>query len=171
MSKRSSETISGVDLLALGSDGRWTDVTGNWPQGGTVESPSYANGQLLGVSNIWCGLCSHPGLAPRPFLASAATLARTEPSEIRAPPTTFGSFWLWDGRAVLTGEVGGYSKAARRGQLLRLAAWDPAARRWYVFRNTPPHKPALGANPIFAGGQLLVLTSSGTLLTLHAIFA
>jgi hypothetical protein len=171
VSKRSSEITSGVDVLAFARDGQWTDVTGNWPQGQTVGSPSYANGQVLGVSDIWCGPCYHPEFAPWPFLANAATLTRTEPNESRAPPRTFGSFWLWNGRAVLTGEVRAFGKGAALGRLYRLAAWDPASRRWYVFRTTPPHKPALAADPIFAGGQLLVLASSGTLLTLHAMFA
>jgi hypothetical protein len=169
-SQGGSEIIVGVDVLALAPDGRWTKVTGNWPQEQTAESPTYANGQILGVFKIWCGPCFPVTIAPRPFLANAATLARTELSERLARPGTFGSFWLWNGRAVLTGEVGGYGKAARRGHLYRLAAWDPASRRWYVLQN-PPHKPALAAKPIFAGGQLYVLTSNGTLLTLHAMFA
>jgi len=171
-SKRSSEISSGVDVLALATDGRWADVTGDWPQAQTVESPSYAYGQILGVSNIWCHLCSRvEAIAPRPFLADAATLVRTEPSEFPRRPGTIGSFWLWNGRAVLTGNVGATGKAAGPlGQLRWLAAYDPPARRWYRL-SRPPGKPTLGANPIFAGGQLLVLTSDGALLSLHPMFA
>ena len=170
---KGTEFISGVDVLALASDGHWTNVTGNWPQEQIVVSPTYANGQVLGAFNS-CGggkACSPVAIAPRPFLANATTLARTQPSERLARQGTFGSFWLWNGRAVLTGEVGVPGKPATRGRLYRLAAWDPTSRRWYVFRTTPPHKPALGADPIFAGEQLFVLTSTGTLLTLHAMYA
>jgi hypothetical protein len=168
ISKGGSEIISGVDVLALAPDGRWSNITGNWPQEQTVESPSYANGQILGVSNILCP-CSPIAVAPRPFLADAATLARTEPGESRALAGGFGSFWLWNGRALLTGRVASYGKAAPRGRL-RLAAWDPSSRRWYVVPTPPGKPPTLGANPIFAGGQLLMLTSDGALLSLHPMY-
>ncbi|MDR2984579.1 MAG: hypothetical protein LBV34_07030 [Nocardiopsaceae bacterium] len=169
-SKRSSGLIYGVDVLALASDGRWTNITGNWPQGQTVESPSYANGQILGVSEIWCGLCSPPAITPHPFLADAATLTRTEPSEFPRRPGAIGSFWLWNGRAFLTGNFAVTGKVAGSlGPLRWLAAYDPPDRRWYRL-SRPPGKPSLGANPIFAGDQLLALTSSGALLSLHPMY-
>jgi hypothetical protein len=171
ISKRSSEIISGVDVLARASDGRWANVTGNWPQGQTVESPSYANGQILGVSEIWCHLCSPPAITPHPFLADAATLTMTEPREFPRRPGAIGSFWLWNGRAFLTGNLGTSGKAAGSlGRRRWLAAYDPSASRWYRLTR-PPGKPILGANPIFAGGQLLVLTADGALLSLHPMFA
>jgi hypothetical protein len=71
------------------------------------------------------------------------------------------SFWLWNGRAVLTGNVGSY------GRLGRVAAWDPRSRRWFTLA-AAPGRPALSANPLWAGYRLLLLSATGNLLTFHS---
>jgi hypothetical protein len=47
---------SGVDVLALGRNGRWTDITGGWPQGQTVQSAVFTGGSILiPPGQAWCG--------------------------------------------------------------------------------------------------------------------
>jgi len=75
------------------------------------------------------------------------------------------AFWLWNGRAVLTGNVDGYSRAAPRGRLGSMAAWDPRSRRWFMLA-AALRRPALSANPLWAGYRLLLLTATGELLAI-----
>jgi hypothetical protein len=151
----------GVDVLALGPDGRWTTVTGDWPQGGSVDSPVYGGGLVFGTTSIWCGMCSPPYVAPQPFLAAPATLARTVPTQA---PLRLPTLWLWTGRAVIGGVIAGYGHSAPHGRLGPWAAWDPRSRHWYMLTGAAGH-PALGATPLWAGHQLFALTTAGTLLT------
>ena len=177
---------SGVDLLALGRRGRWHTVTGSWPQHTTVDSPVYAGGEIfLAPAQIWCGLCSHPGFEYQARLVNPATLARTT---IPAGPLAehFGiepGIWLWNGRTALAANTMSYGTGSARYMVLtRLAAYDPATARWLPVPAPPHHPPnaprwlvvtgtphgqPIAAPPIWAGKQLLLLTSTGLLLSLH----
>ncbi len=160
-SNSGSEIIAGVDILSLARTGGWTTVTSNWPQAQYFDSPVYAGGRIFAVANIWCGGCSSPAFPPLPILANARTLART-PVDLGAVRP---SLWLWNGRALVVAELGGYGKAAPRGRLGQLAAWDPVSRRRSVLP-AAPGRPALGADPVFVADRLLVLTPDGGLLAL-----
>jgi hypothetical protein len=162
---------SGIDVLALGATGRWSNVTGNWPQGRSVDGPVYASGKvLIPPAQIWCGTCPHPFGDSPARLADAATLSLTTiPADpLVTQPLIEPPIWLWTGRTALaaTLDTSASSKTAPDGRLTRLAAYDPLTRRWHVLPS-PPGRPPLGAGPILAGDRLLVLTLDGSLLSLH----
>jgi hypothetical protein len=160
----------GVDVLALGQDGTWRDVTGNWPQHLTVDSPAYAGEQtLIPPSPIWYGRRGAPDtILSRPRLANSSTLALTtipvgplgSLSPLYRPP----SFWLWNGRAVVTANVGpaGGQGIGRE----RLAAWDPASGQWHRLPSLPGSV-QISDSPLWAGPQLLELTDAGALWSFH----
>lgn len=167
LSKRSWETYSGVDVLALDSTGHWTNVTGRWPQHWVVGSPVYAGGQILiPPGQIWCGLCSHPaGDNSRPLVASSSTLALTTiPAGPVDSPYQPVQFWLWNGIAVVAANVvNADSQGTGREQL---AAWDPATGQWRRLPS-PPGLVQLSDSPVWAGNQLLELTDTGALWSFH----
>ncbi len=46
----------GVDVLALGQDGTWRDVTGGWPQNEDVKSPVFTGAAIVvSPGQAWCG--------------------------------------------------------------------------------------------------------------------
>lgn len=157
----------GADVLALGHDGIWRDVTGNWPQHWTVDNPAYAGDQILiPPSPIWYGRRPTPAnILSRPHLANSATLALTTIpvgplGSLSMPP----SFWLWNGSAVVAANVGpaGSQGTGREG----LAAWDPANGQWRRLPS-PPASVQLSDSPVWADSQLLELTDSGALWSFH----
>lgn len=157
---------SGVDIFVSGDGITWRDVTGTWPQHQTVATPLYTGHELLfGPSQIWCGAaCSPPAASFPGFFADPATLRR---SPIPAGPLgQVQPAFVWTGRtliAVSQGEVSGPHIHIGPDDM---AAWDPASHRWFRLP-TPPGAPALAALPVWAGHQLLALTDTGALLTLH----
>jgi hypothetical protein len=66
---------SGVDVFRLAGQ-RWIRAQVNWPQHQTVDQPTFAGARiLLGASQIWCGVCSHPApLDTNGWTANATTL-------------------------------------------------------------------------------------------------
>ena len=160
---------SGIDVFSLGATGRWSTITGNWPQSRSVDSPVYASGRILiRPAQIWCGACPHPfGYSPAK-LADAQTLALTAipNGPLVTQPPIQPPIWLWTGRAAIAANSGNATDAAPDGRLTKLAAYDPRTRHWYALPS-PPGRPALGAAPIFAGDRLYVLTQTGALLSLH----
>jgi hypothetical protein len=162
---------SGVDVLSLGRDGRWSTITRDWPQHKTVDNPVYAADRILvPPGQIWCGLCSHPpGYFPAQ-LADARTLTRAAiPSgplvihRLEQPP-----IWLWNGRSVLAADTQSHVTGdLPHVWITRMAAFDPATNRWSALP-APPGKPSMAANPIWAGRQLLLLTAGGGLLSFHS---
>jgi hypothetical protein len=51
---------SGIDVFRLVGN-RWIRQRVAWPQHQTVDQPLFTGSQiLLGASQIWCGVCSHP---------------------------------------------------------------------------------------------------------------
>ncbi len=168
-SKNNSVVTSGADVLALAHD-RWSTVTGNWPQHLTVDSPSYAGGQILiQPSTIWCGPCRPPGLATPPHLADARTLALSAIPRgplRRAVSGETASAWLWNGASVLAADFNGGTRAAPYGRLRRLTAFDPKSRSWRMLP-VPPGLPLAAADPLWADRELLLLTAAGKLLSFH----
>ena len=119
---------SGVDVLALGPAGRWTTITGHWPQHTEVQGPLSAGGAILiPPGQVWCGtLCRSPGGESRAQLADAATLALTslpagplDPHLGIEPPV-----WLWTGRTALALTSGSPSRPTRQASCSsRSAGW------------------------------------------------
>ncbi len=159
---------SGIDVLSLGRSG-WTTVTGHWPQHQTVDSPDFAGGAiLLSPSQIWCGLCSHPGFENTARLADAGSLRL---QSVPAGPLVAHQgleppIWLWNGASALAANSAGSGAAAPAGRLGRMAAWDPPSQRWFSLPSAPG-RPPMAASPVWAGRELLLLTASGGLLSFH----
>jgi len=171
-SKNSYAVASGVDVMALRPHGGWTTITGGWPQHQVVDSPVYANGQILvPPGQIWCGLCSHPGFDYPAYLAAGSTLVRraVPPGPLVAHPGIEPGIWLWNGATALAANAVDKSDGppgVSLASISQLAAYDPASRSWHPLP-VPPGHPAIAANPIWAGRQLLLLTASGDLLSFH----
>jgi hypothetical protein len=170
---RNSETIkSGIDVLAL-RHGRWTTVTGAWPQDRVVEEPSFAGGQILiPPGQIWCGPCPGPFSESQAKLADSGTLALTTlpTGPLVTDPLIEPPIWLWNGRAVVAGQVAASMSSAPRGNVLtrlsRMAAYDPATDRWTVLPG--PHGTVfMAANPLWANREILLLAANGDLLAFH----
>jgi hypothetical protein len=154
---------SGVDVLSLDRAGRWSDVTGNWPQGRSVDGPVSAGDKILiPPAQIWCGACPHPFGESPAKLANPRTLTLTAipNSPFVTQPLVQPPIWLLTDSAVIAGTT------APNGRLTRLAAYDPETRHWSALQ-PPPHRPALAADPLPAGNRLFVLTQSGALLSLQ----
>jgi hypothetical protein len=163
---------SGLDVLALGSAGRWTTITGNWPQHKVVEGPVYGGGTILiPPGQIWCGICSHPGYDYPAYLAKAATLTRTTvpPGPLVTHPGIEPSIWLWNGATALAANATDNTygpPGVPLAWISQLDAFDPSSNHWHSLP-VPPGRPPIAANPIWAGDQLLLLTAKGGLLTFH----
>jgi len=167
-SKGGFSGYAGVDVLALGRDGSWHDVTGNWPQNQTVTSPAFTGSAILiSPGQIWCGsTCSHPYAYLKGYFADPATLARTTvplgPLGQTNPP------FVWTGRAIIAFNLDA-SISGPGGFRIRpddMALWDPAASRWRTLPPPPGHPP-ISTIPLWTGTNLLALTDQGTLLSFH----
>lgn len=158
---------AGVDVLALGSDGSWGNVTRGWPQEQDVPSPVYTGSAILvSPSQIWCGIACIPPSSSFPgLLADPATLRATA-----IPPGPLGrtvATLTWTGRGILAVGGGGISPPSRRQiPVDAMASYDPATGRWRSLP-APPGYPSLAAPPIWADTQLLEVTNSGQLLAFH----
>lgn len=166
--KDGGSIYSGVDVLALDATGRWTNVTGGWPQNHLVTSPVFTGSAILvSPAEIWCGGCSPPFAYTPGYLADPATLHRTEiplgPLGDANPP------FVWAGRAVIAVNLDAtITGPGKHGLHIRpgdLAAWD-AASGWHTLPAIPA-RPNISATPIWTGTALLALTDQGHLLSLH----
>jgi hypothetical protein len=161
---------SGVDVLSLGADGIWRDVTGRWPQRVTVTAPLFTGTAILvPPGQVWCGnLCSPPYTSFPGYFADPVTLARTG---IPAGPLgNLDPAFVWTGRAVIAvnedASVGTGSSHLTVGPG-DMALFDPGTRRWQRLPR-PPGYPRLSAVlPVWAGTELLAITARGQLLALH----
>jgi hypothetical protein len=170
ISKNGYAISSGLDVLALAADGRWKTVTGGWPQQRTVEDPVYSNGTILvPPGQIWCGTCSHPYFDYPAYLTNATTLAeRAVPAGPLVPHTGIEPpIWLWNGRAALAANVLTAGRdPAQRPWISQMAVFDAGPSRWTGLP-IPRGRPAMAANPLWAGRELLLLIASGRLLAFH----
>ena len=153
----------GVDVEALTRDGRWHDVTGRWPQDHTLDGFAYTRrGILVSPSEFWCGLCPGPYVAFPGFFANPVTLHRTA---IKAGPLGQAvPLFIWTGRAIiavnLNASVDGPGVRIRPDDM---ATYNPATKRWFRLA-AAPGRPAVSANPVWTGTELLTLTDRGHLL-------
>jgi hypothetical protein len=93
---------SGVDVLRLSRDGRWTTLAADWPQHETVSSPLLTTvGVIIPAGQIWCGDCSHPGpMNEHGYLANPHTLHGA--AMPHGPLDDADPQPLWTGRALIT---------------------------------------------------------------------
>jgi len=168
-SNHAASDHAGVDVLALGSDGTWRDVTSHWPQEQNVTSPVFTGTAILvSPGQIWCGqACISPPSSFPGYFADPVTLHRTT---IPAGPLGQADpAFAWTGRAIiaidLDASIGGHDG---QGPIRPddMALWDPATGHWQRLP-APPGYPKLAAPPIWAGKQLLELTGNGNLLSFH----
>jgi len=157
---------AGVDVLALGEDGTWRDVTGRWPQEQNVTSPIFTGRKILvSPGQIWCGqICIPPYTWNRGSFADPATLHRSDVP--LGPLGQANPAFIWTGREIIAVDLTG-SSGGPQGPVLRpddTAMWDPAGARWSRLP-APPGFPALAATPVWTGSELLELASNGMLLS------
>jgi hypothetical protein len=171
-SPTSGTVYSGLDVLSLGRHGGWTTVTGGWPQHKVVEGPVYGGGQILiPPGQIWCGTCSHPAADFPAQLVDPATLARTTVPDgpLVAHPLFQPPIWLWNGRAALAANTLSPAKYVPNGPadwLSKMATYDPKTEAWTTLP-VPAGQQIIAANPLWADRDLLLLMSSGALLSFH----
>jgi hypothetical protein len=154
---------SGIDVLRLGPDHRWTTLSADWPQHETVSTPLFTQvGVIVPAGQIWCGDCSHPApMNEHGYLADSRTLhGRALP---HGPLDDTDPQPVWTGRALITlagAEVAGPGVSITSGDL---AVWDPGTGRWARATRSPDaldyrSTPLWGAHRLFAidvHGQLL----------------
>lgn len=161
---------AGVDVLALGPDGTWRNVTGDWPQNREVTSPVPTGaGILVSPGQIWCGTaCSPPYTSFPGYFANPVSLTRKI-----IPPGPLGQAnpaLIWTGRAIIAMDLDASIGAGAGQAPIRpgdMALWKLSTGRW-LHLPAPPGRPGLAAAPVWAGTELLALTSSGHLLALAA---
>jgi hypothetical protein len=159
---------AGVDVLALGRDGAWNNVTHGWPQNHDVPSPVYTGSAILvSPGQVWCGTACIPPYTSFPGLfADPATLqtAVISPGPLGRTAPAF----IWTGRGIIAVDL--YDDTSGPGTLRvrpdDMASYDPVTGRWRTLP-VPPGYPPLAATPLWAGTQLLELTNTGDLLAFH----
>ncbi|HEX3490406.1 MAG TPA: hypothetical protein VHU92_13730 [Streptosporangiaceae bacterium] len=169
---------SGVDVLALSADGTWRDVTGRWPQHGTVTDPQFTGTQILvSPGQIWCGSsCSPPLSVGEGFFANPVTLAVTRIPF--GPIGQVGPPFVWTGRAVIavnedgsigtgTASSGGTDSSHTTIAPGATALFNPATRQWQSLPKPPGYPHLSAVLPTWTGSELLLLTARGQLLALH----
>ena len=159
---------AGIDVLAMGADPTWHDVTGDWPQEQNISTPALAGQEILiSPGQTWCGTrCSPPPPGSPGYFADPATLTRTT-----IPPGPLGQTtpaFIWTGRTIIAINLDASitGPGSRRIRPDDLALYDPASTRWRELPS-PPRSPPLSTTPIWAGSELLALTDHGALLTFH----
>lgn len=155
---------SGVDVFRLVGQ-RWIRQRVGWPQHRTVDQPLFIGSRiLLGASQIWCGVCSHPA----PFDTNGWT---ADPATLRVNKLPHGPLddlqpqILWSGAAEIAlnagGEISGPHIRALPGDIAFL---DPRAMRWYRGRRAPLNI-AVGMPAVWDGLDLLTLATDGRVLS------
>lgn len=175
---RGSGFSSGVDMLAMGTDSSWRDVTGRWPQHQLITAPVFTGSTILvSPPPYWCGECNPPLATFLGYFVDPVTLARTP---IPAGPLgSLGPAFVWTGRAVMAvnedassgtgsassgGGTGSYHLTVGPGGT---AMFDPGTRRWQSLPKPPGYPHLHAVFPVWAGHELLTLTQKGQLLALH----
>jgi hypothetical protein len=152
---------SGVDVLRLTPDTRWTTLASDWPQHETVSSPLLTDaGIIVPAGQIWCGACSHPApVNEHGYLADPHTLhGRPMP---HGPLDDTDPHLVWTGHALITlpqAEIGGPD-----GVLVTsgdLAVWNPATDQWARAARSPSRLD-YRITPVWAGHQLIAIDATG----------
>jgi hypothetical protein len=155
---------SGVDVFRL-SGNRWVAQPVDWPQHRTVDQPIFTGSSvLLGASQTWCGVCSHPA----PFDANGWDVNPTTlvASKLpHGPLDDLGPQILWTGAAEIALNTHG-QMAGSYGRILPgdIAFLDISASRWYRGPRAP-QPIASGTSVVWDGSKLLVLAADGGLLS------
>jgi hypothetical protein len=167
--KNSLSDRAGIDVMALGADGAWRNVTGSWPQNQNVTAPVYIRaGILVSPSQIWCGTrCSAPYSSLPGYVANLVTLHRST-----IPPGPLGETdpaFIWTGRTIIAADL--YAEIGNPGSRTEIrpdamALYDPSTSTWSKLP-APAGYPPLAAPPVWTGTQLLELTSTGALLSFN----
>jgi hypothetical protein len=160
--------VSGVDVLSLGPNGTWSNVTDHWPQTQAITAPVFTGSAILvSPSPFWCDNCSIPGPIFYPgYFADPVTLQRTLiPLGPLGQAHQAGPPFIWTGRTIIAINLNprGGEPVLRRDDM---ALYDPATRRWQRLP-APPGRPTPAVTPIWAGNQLLLLSADGSLLWFH----
>src|SRR5262245_7407310 len=135
--KNGGTIYSGVDVLAL-RDGKWTPITGNWPQHRIVGGAACANLQILiPPGQFWCGPCPAPFIESPAKIADAGRLAKTTSANSAhvAGLAIQTRSWLCNDNTVVPADETADGAAAPEGRLGRRAAYVPWSPRWHVLQN------------------------------------
>jgi hypothetical protein len=157
---------SGIDVFRLVGQ-RWIRQRVGWPQHQTVDRPLFTGSRiLLGASQIWCGVCSHPApINTNGWTADPVTLrVRNLP---HGPLDDLQPQILWSGAAEIAlnagGEIVGPHVSVLPGDIAFL---DLRAMRWYRGPRAPSNI-AFGMPPVWDGSHLLTLAADGRVLSYH----
>jgi hypothetical protein len=158
----------GTDVLAMGGDGRWQNVTGTWPQRQTVTEPVFNGTEFLiptsehrcvtpscPVSRIYPGAFADPGTLRR-TLIPFSPIDALQPSYIAAGQETIEM--ETSGGATLPG--------GHRVRQDETVAFDWMAGWRHL--PAPPGRPQFAAIPVWTGSALLALTEKGDLFALRS---
>ncbi len=155
---------SGVDVFRLVGQ-RWIRQRVGWPQHQTVDQPLFTGSRiLLGASQIWCGICSHPGpINTNGWTADPVTLrVRNLP---HGPLDDLQPQILWSGAAEIAlnagGEIVGPHVRVLPGDIAFL---DLRAMRWYRGPRAASNN-AFGMPAVWGGSHLLTLAVDGRVLS------
>lgn len=163
ISRNAYAVYSGVDVYRLRPGGRWSNVTGHWPQHQTVDDPVFTGSRvLLPPGQIWCGACSHPApVDAHGYIVDPRTLHLTQIPH--GPLDDLGPQILWTGQVELSlnsaGEISGPGVHVQPGDI---AAWNPRTSSWARGPRAPMHPADMPA--VWTGKRLLVLAEDGHLL-------
>jgi hypothetical protein len=155
---------SGVDVFRLVGR-QWIRQAVSWPQDQTVDQPLFIGSRiLLGASQIWCGICSHPA----PIDTNGWTV---DPATLRVSKLPHGPLddlqpqILWSGKAEIAlnegGEITGPHVRVLPGDIAFL---DLGTMRWYRGPRAPSNI-AFGTPAVWDGSQLLALAANGRILS------
>lgn len=155
---------SGVDVFRL-VDRRWVQQSVDWPQHRTVDQPLFTGSRiLLGASQIWCGICSHPApLDTNGWTVSPETLQVSMLPH--GPLDDLQPQILWSGAAEIALNAGGEQSGPHVQALPGDVAFlDLHAKRWYRGPRAPL-KISFGMPAVWDGSQVLALAADGRVLS------
>ena len=155
---------SGIDVFRLVGN-RWIQQRVDWPQHQTADQPLFTGSRiLLGASQIWCGICSHP--APVDANGRTADPATLLVSKLpHGPLDDVQPQILWSGTVEIAlntgGEILGPHLQVRPGDIAFL---DLDAMRWHRGPRAPLNIES-GMPAVWDGSNLLALATDGQLLS------
>ncbi len=156
------EGYSGIDVYRLSSAGRWSNVTGRWPQYQTVTAPIFTGKEILLAPGQICA-CSHPApFDEHGYVVGPKTLHLTQIPH--GPLDDLGPEVVWTGAAEIAlnegGELGGPGDRVFPGDI---AIWNPHTRAWKRGQRAPKDV-NLDTPPVWIDDRLLALATNGQLL-------
>lgn len=152
----------GVDVFRLAADGRWSNVTGSWPQSQEITDPVFTGSEiLLGPIGGWCAYC--PGAfslgTANAVLVNPVTLHRRQLPNNRMSRLGLQPDYIWTGQTVIAVDADdGSGDGVAFGDI---EIWHPATNRW----TRGPRAPLGPQLAVWGGDRLYALGTGSRLLS------